>query len=81
MRSNSTGTRRNDPGRVGVLGSRDTLNRFRGPRTLRPTCFGAATDGQTLAAQDAALCGAGCAKVYSETASGAKPIGQPCARP
>jgi len=30
------------------------------------------TDGQTLAAQDAALRGAGCAKVYSETASGAK---------
>jgi len=32
-------------------------------RPLRP---------QTLAAQDAALRGAGCAKVYSETASGAK---------
>jgi DNA invertase Pin-like site-specific DNA recombinase len=30
------------------------------------------TDGQTLAAQDAALHAAGCAKVYSETASGAK---------
>ena len=30
------------------------------------------TDGQTLAAQDAALRSAGCAKVYSETASGAK---------
>ena len=30
------------------------------------------TDGQTLPAQDAALRGAGCAKVYSETASGAK---------
>ncbi len=30
------------------------------------------TDGQTLAAQDAALHGAGCAKVYSETASGTK---------
>jgi DNA invertase Pin-like site-specific DNA recombinase len=30
------------------------------------------TDGQTLAAQDAALRGAGCAKVYSEKASGAK---------
>src|SRR5258705_4412382 len=30
------------------------------------------TDGQTLAAQDAALRAAGCAKVYSETASGAK---------
>jgi DNA invertase Pin-like site-specific DNA recombinase len=30
------------------------------------------TDGQTLAAQDAALAAAGCAKVYSETASGAK---------
>jgi DNA invertase Pin-like site-specific DNA recombinase len=29
------------------------------------------TDGQTLAAQDAALHAAGCAKVYSETASGA----------
>src|SRR5882757_10063332 len=29
-------------------------------------------DGQTLAAQDAALRAAGCAKVYSETASGAK---------
>src|ERR1700694_5683805 len=39
------------------------------------TVFGYArvsTDGQTLAAQDAALRGAGCAKVYSETASGAK---------
>ena len=39
------------------------------------TIFGYArvsTDGQTLAAQDAALRGAGCAKVYSETASGAK---------
>jgi DNA invertase Pin-like site-specific DNA recombinase len=39
------------------------------------TTFGYArvsTDGQTLAAQDAALRGAGCAKVYSETASGAK---------
>jgi DNA invertase Pin-like site-specific DNA recombinase len=30
------------------------------------------TDGQTLAAQDAALSAAGCAKIYSETASGAK---------
>jgi DNA invertase Pin-like site-specific DNA recombinase len=30
------------------------------------------TDGQTLAAQDAALRAAGAAKVYSETASGAK---------
>jgi DNA invertase Pin-like site-specific DNA recombinase len=30
------------------------------------------TDGQTLAAQDAALHAAGCAKVYSETASGAR---------
>jgi DNA invertase Pin-like site-specific DNA recombinase len=30
------------------------------------------TDGQTLAAQDAALRAGGCAKVYSETASGAK---------
>jgi DNA invertase Pin-like site-specific DNA recombinase len=30
------------------------------------------TDGQTLAAQDAALHAAGCVKVYSETASGAK---------
>jgi len=30
------------------------------------------TDGQTLAAQDAALRTAGCAKTYSETASGAK---------
>jgi DNA invertase Pin-like site-specific DNA recombinase len=30
------------------------------------------TDGQTLAAQDAALHAAGVAKVYSETASGAK---------
>jgi DNA invertase Pin-like site-specific DNA recombinase len=30
------------------------------------------TDGQTLAAQDAALHAAGCAKVYAETASGAK---------
>jgi DNA invertase Pin-like site-specific DNA recombinase len=30
------------------------------------------TDGQTLAAQDAALRGAGCAKVYAEKASGAK---------
>ena len=30
------------------------------------------TDGQTLAAQDAALRGAGCAKVFSEKASGAK---------
>ena len=30
------------------------------------------TDGQTLAAQDAALRTAGCAKVYAETASGAK---------
>jgi DNA invertase Pin-like site-specific DNA recombinase len=30
------------------------------------------TDGQTLAAQDAALHGAGCAKVFAEKASGAK---------
>jgi DNA invertase Pin-like site-specific DNA recombinase len=30
------------------------------------------TEGQTLAAQDAALRAAGAAKVYSETASGAK---------
>src|SRR5215831_5484169 len=30
------------------------------------------TDGQTLAAQDAALSAAGCAKVYGETASGAR---------
>ena len=30
------------------------------------------TDGQTLAAQDAALTAAGCAKVYGETASGAR---------
>ena len=30
------------------------------------------TDGQTLVAQDAALRAAGCAKVFSETASGAK---------
>jgi DNA invertase Pin-like site-specific DNA recombinase len=30
------------------------------------------TDGQTLAAQDAALRAAGCAKVYAEKASGAK---------
>jgi DNA invertase Pin-like site-specific DNA recombinase len=39
------------------------------------TVFGYArvsTDGQTLAAQDAALRGAGCAKVFSETTSGAK---------
>ena len=39
------------------------------------TIFGYAlvnTDGQTLAAQDAALRGGGCANVYSETASGAK---------
>jgi DNA invertase Pin-like site-specific DNA recombinase len=39
------------------------------------TVFGYArvsTDGQTLAAQDAALHAAGCAKVYSETVSGAK---------
>jgi DNA invertase Pin-like site-specific DNA recombinase len=31
------------------------------------------TDGQTLAAQEAQLLSAGCAKVYSEKASGAKP--------
>jgi DNA invertase Pin-like site-specific DNA recombinase len=39
------------------------------------TTFGYArvsTDGQTLAAQDAALHGAGCAKVYAEKESGAK---------
>src|SRR5215475_13431500 len=30
------------------------------------------TDGQTLASQDAALHGAGCAKVYSEKISGAR---------
>jgi DNA invertase Pin-like site-specific DNA recombinase len=30
------------------------------------------TDGQTLVAQDAALRGAGCAKVFAEKASGAK---------
>jgi DNA invertase Pin-like site-specific DNA recombinase len=39
------------------------------------TVFGYArvsTDGQTLAAQEAALHAAGCAKVYAETASGAK---------
>lgn len=30
------------------------------------------TDGQTVAAQDAHLRAAGCAKVYAETASGAK---------
>jgi DNA invertase Pin-like site-specific DNA recombinase len=44
-----------------------------GERTM--TVYGYArvsTDGQTLAAQDAALHGAGAAKVYSETASGAK---------
>jgi DNA invertase Pin-like site-specific DNA recombinase len=39
------------------------------------TIFGYArvsTDGQTLAAQDAALHAAGCAKVFAETASGAR---------
>ena len=35
-------------------------------------CARVSTDGQTLAAQDAALTAAGAAKVYAETASGAK---------
>ena len=44
-----------------------------GERTM--TTYGYArvsTDGQTLAAQDAELRAAGCAKVYSEKMSGAK---------
>src|SRR5690348_6899843 len=41
-------------------------------RTVASRLFRQTKDGQTLAAQDAALHAAGCVKVYAEKASGAK---------